>query len=158
MSTARQGATGSHLILSQACNSLRSGICGGGILGAAIIVMLTTVATDGVAQSAATTSPAWRDEWKPLARTLSELLESDYEIVSILAPSPQVRWYFLRKPGSFVKCTEQAMLRDLPPLPANVPPPPGATVSQPERPSAPPKAGSTIECAELTRTAARRGS
>lgn len=136
---------------------MRKRVRGGSALGAAVGVMLTIVAVDGLAQSAATTSPAWRDEWKPMPRTLSELLEADYDLVSILSPSPQVRWYFLRKPGSFVKCTEQAMLRELPPLPANVPPPPGAPAPQAETRSSPaPKTGSAIDCAELIRTANRR--
>lgn len=136
---------------------MRGRIRVGGVIGAAAGVILTMVAADGLAQSAATANPAWRDEWKPVPQTLSELLESDYDLVSILAPSPQVRWYFLRKPGSFVKCTEQAMLRELPARPANVPPPPGAPAPQAEgKPPPQPKTGSAIECAELTRTANRR--
>lgn len=126
----------------------------------AAVVLLMTMApcADGLAQSAQTLTSPYRDEWKPIPKTLSELLDADYDIVSILAPSPQTRAYFLRKPGSFVKCTEQAALREPPPLPTNLPPAPGA--APPEHPErkivAPPKAASAIDCAELSRTAARR--
>lgn len=128
-------------------------------LGAAIVLLMGVApCADGLAQSAQGATSPYRDEWKPIPRTLSELLDADYDIVSILAPSPQTRWYFLRKPGSFVKCTEQAALREPPPLPANLPPAPGA--AQPEHPerkiAASPKAASTIECAELSRTPPRR--
>ena len=128
-------------------------------LGAAIVVLTGLVpCADGLAQSAQTAASPYRDEWKPIPKTLSELLDADYDIVSILAPSPQTRWYFLRKPGSFIKCTEQAALREPPPLPANLPPAPGA--AQPEHPErkivAPPKGTSAIDCAELSRAAGRR--
>ena len=121
-------------------------------------LLLMVPCADCLAQSAQTTTSLYRDEWKPIPRTLSELLDADYDIISILAPSPQTRWYFLHKPGSLVKCTEQATLREPPPLPANLPPVPGAMQSeQPERKAvAAPKAASAIDCSELSRTAARR--
>lgn len=128
-------------------------------LGAALVLLMGMApCADGLAQSAQTATSPYRDEWKPIPKTLSELLDADYDIVSILAPSPQTRWYFLRKPGSFVKCTEQATLREPPPMPANLPPAPGATPPEhPERKiTTAPKVASAIECAELSRTAARR--
>ena len=126
---------------------------------ATVALLLMLPCADCLAQSAQTATSPYRDEWKPVPKTLSELLDTDYEIVSILAPSPQTRWYFLRKPGSFVKCTEQAILREPPSLPANMPPPPGgaAPPEHPERKTgAPPKAASAIDCAELSRVAMRR--
>ena len=96
----------------------------GRALRATLALILMLPCADCLAQSAQTATSAYRDEWKPIPKTLSELLDTDYEIVSILAPSPQTRWYFLHKLGSFVKCTEQATLHEPPSLPANLPPPP----------------------------------
>ena len=131
----------------------------GRALRATLALLLMLPCADCLAQSAQTATSAYRDEWKPIPKTLSELLDTDYEIVSILAPSPQTRWYFLHKPGSFVKCTEQATLHEPPSLPANLPPPPGGA-AQPEhlerKMGAPSRAASAIDCAELSRGAARR--
>ena len=39
-----------------------------------------------------------------------EFVEDGYELVSVVAPSNQTRFYFLRKPGKVVKCREEAGL------------------------------------------------
>lgn len=132
-------------------------------LGCVAASLVPVVDAGRYAHSASTQSSKLRDEWTPIPRTLSELLDSDYDIVAIVAASPQTRHYFLRKPGSFVRCSESASLREAPPPPvpplsgtAATPTPGPGLPELPNRMVPPQKTTSQIDCSELTRTPAGR--
>ena len=106
-----------------------------------------------------TTGPASQGTtvgWRPTDRSIVDLLAAGYDLVTVVAASPQTRLYFLHAPGSIVRCSEQAGPLAAPPMPPSLSP--GAPI--PMMPPAPPdpkslKMGITFECSELAR--AERG-
>ena len=75
---------------------------------------LVAFAEPSAAEKGVTTS----DQWQQTDKSMAELVEDGYELVSVVAPSNQTRTYFFRKPRKLVKCTEQTTLDGpLPPLP-----------------------------------------
>jgi hypothetical protein len=81
-----------------------------------------------------------------------DLIEAGYEVVSVISSSSQTRIYFLTKPGTIVKCQEDAAPNSPPPIPPTpptpgqagmlIPPPPDSSVASVE---------AEFECAELSR-------
>lgn len=59
------------------------------------------------------------DEWQPTDKSMVDLLQEGYQVVTVMSPSPQLRVYFLSDRGVLVKCSEEARLVGSPP-----PPPP----------------------------------
>jgi len=107
--------------------------------------LVTALANPIAAESRAPTD----EQWRPTDRSMAELVEDGYELVSVIAPSNQTRTYFLRKTGKVAKCREEASLDG--PLPA-VPPLPskGQAYAMLES-SDVPKMRTDIECAVLMR-------
>jgi hypothetical protein len=62
------------------------------------------------APATAETSSASAEQWRSSEKSMVEFVEDGYELVSVVAPSNQTRFYFLRKPGKVVKCREEAAL------------------------------------------------
>ncbi|MFO1152819.1 MAG: hypothetical protein U1E42_04000 [Rhodospirillales bacterium] len=128
------------------------------IRGRLLLVALMIGATSARAADP-TAVPSADVEWRRTDRTMLDLLAAGYELVSVVAASPQTRLYFLRTPGTIVKCAEQAV----PPAPPAPPPQPqsGATPGAP--PAMPPepsrkamKMTASFECSELVRASSRR--
>jgi hypothetical protein len=51
-----------------------------------------------------------QDHWQPTDRSMTDFLQEGYQLVSVTAPSPQFRIFFLSKPGMIAKCSEEAKL------------------------------------------------
>ena len=94
--------------------------------------------------------PLAGDQWQTTDRSMVDLVEDGYELVSVIASSSQARTYYLRKPGKIARCREEAALESLPP-----PPPPSTTAGQLQTMFGPggfvPKARMDVQCAELAR-------
>lgn len=100
--------------------------------------------------AAAETDTTVGDQWRQIDKTMSELVEEGYELVSVVAQSSQTRTYFLRKPGKVAKCTEATALESPPP------PPVPDTLTKGQSYGAmnsgePPKTRVDTQCAELVR-------
>jgi hypothetical protein len=88
------------------------------------------------------------EQWQTTDRSMLDLVEDGYELVSVVGASAQTRLYFLSKPGKVVKCREESVLSAAPPVPP-----------LPVRGQAPafvpdmtiPETRIETECAELTR-------
>jgi len=99
---------------------------------------------------AAETDGAAVEQWQATDRSMAELVENGYELVSVVAPSGQSNIYFLRKPGKLARCREQTTLDGpLPPIPS-------FTLAKGQKsailpPQEFPKMRVDIECAELVR-------
>src|SRR5271166_5720444 len=101
--------------------------------GAALILVAAAVlalSDRGWSQTALVTPPAASatvEEWQTTDRSMLDLIEDGYDLVSVISPSSQTRVYFLSKPGKIVKCREDATPYSPPPppIPPPVPPPPG---------------------------------
>jgi hypothetical protein len=90
------------------------------------------------------------EQWRATDRSMAELVEDGYELISVVAPAGQSQTYFLRKPGKLARCREQATLDG--PLPSI--PPLTLTKGQKNVVGPPldlPKIRVDIECAELVR-------
>jgi len=48
---------------------------------------------------------------------MTGLLSEGYRLVSVVAPSPQIRVFFLSKGASVEKCSEEQVLKNPPPAP-----------------------------------------
>ena len=99
---------------------------------------------------AAETDSAAAEQWRPTDRSMAELVDDGYELVSVVAPSGQSQTYFLRKPGKVARCREAVTLDG--PLPS-IPP---FTLANGQKsavlpPLELPKMRTDIECAELVR-------
>jgi hypothetical protein len=87
-------------------------------------------------------------QWKATDRSMLDLVEEGYSLVSVMAVTPGSHTYFLSKPGMIAKCEEQSTI---------ISPPPPPIPSQ--RGQAPtfvpddfvPETEVDIECAELAR-------
>jgi hypothetical protein len=62
------------------------------------------------------------DYWQAVDKSMMDLLQEGYRLVSVVAPSPQLRIYFLSSGVLLAKCTEEARLTRLPPPPPQFPP------------------------------------
>lgn len=108
----------------------------------------------GWSQTAPVTPPASAtvEEWQATDRSMLDLIEDGYEVVSIISPSSQTRTYFLTKPGKIAKCQEDATSSRPPPIP---PPPPNPGQAGMFMPPPPDSSITSIqtefECAELSR-------
>lgn len=90
------------------------------------------------------------EQWSATDRSMAELVEDGYELVSVVASPGQSHTYFLRKPGKLARCREQTTLDGpLPPLPS-------VTLAKGQKsavlpPQELPKLRVDIDCAELVR-------
>jgi hypothetical protein len=94
------------------------------------------------------------DQWRSTDRSMAELVDEGYELVSVVAPSNRARIYFLRKPGKVAQCREEAA----PPPSSSLASAPTGPKGQPSAMAAPedfPKVRINIECAELVRPESR---
>jgi hypothetical protein len=55
------------------------------------------------------------EHWQPVDRSMTDLLLEGYRPVSVIAPNPQRRIYFLNSGSFLAKCTEEATPTQLPP-------------------------------------------
>jgi hypothetical protein len=90
------------------------------------------------------------EQWRATDRSMAELVEDGYELVSVVASSGPSHTYFLRKPGKLARCREQTTVDG--PLPS-IPP---ITLAKGQKgavlpPQELPKLRVDIECADLVR-------
>jgi hypothetical protein len=90
------------------------------------------------------------EQWRATDRSMAELVDNGYELVSVVASSGQSNTYFLRKPGKLARCREATTVDG--PLPS-IPP---FTLANGQKsavlpPLEMPKTRIDIECAELVR-------
>jgi hypothetical protein len=117
----------------------------------ALCLALAFAATAALAlPAAAETDSATVEQWRSTDRSMAELVEDGYELVSVVAAAGQSHAYFLRKPGKLARCREQTTLDGpLPPIPS-------VTLAKGQKsavlpPQELPKMRVDIECAELVR-------
>jgi len=116
-----------------------------------LCVALTVAASVALALPvAAETDSAAAEQWRATDRSMAELVDDGYELVSVVAASGQSHAYFLRKPGKVARCREATTVDG--PLP-QVPP---FTLAKGQKsavlpPQELPKMRIDIECAELVR-------
>jgi hypothetical protein len=77
------------------------------------------------------------DHWQAADKSMTDLLLEGYRLVSVIAPNPQLRIYFLASGNLLAKCSEEAALARLPPPPPPSPQQPPATQLPPFAPGAP---------------------
>jgi hypothetical protein len=65
----------------------------------------------GAAQSRAA------DQWQATSQSMTDLLGEGYRLVSVAAPSPQLRVFFLSNGAGVAKCSEEQVLKNPPPTP-----------------------------------------
>jgi hypothetical protein len=99
---------------------------------------------------AAETDNAAVEQWRATDRSMAELVEDGYELVSVVASSGRSHTYFLRKPRKVARCREETKLDG--PLP-QIPP---VTLSNGQKsavlpPLEMPKMRIDVACAELVR-------
>ena len=117
----------------------------------ALCVALAVAASVALALPvAAETESAAVEQWRATDRSMAELVDDGYELVSVVALSGQSHTYFLRKPGKLARCREETTLDG--PLPS-IPP---FTLAKGQKsavlpPQELPKMRIDIECAELVR-------
>ena len=88
------------------------------------------------------------DHWQATNQPMTELLSEGYRLVSVVAPSAQLRVFFLSKGASVAKCSEEAVLKNPPP----VPPRPGDKAAPNFDPRGfVPDLETKIECSRLTK-------
>lgn len=61
--------------------------------------------------------PRAGDRWQATDKSMTDLLSEGYRLVSVVAPSGQLRVFFLSKGTSVAKCSEEQMLKNPPPAP-----------------------------------------
>jgi hypothetical protein len=111
----------------------------------------------GAFGAVAQTRNAPEDHWQAVDKSMTDLLQEGYRLVSVVGPSAQLRIYFLSNGGLLAKCTEEARLARLPPPP---PPMPPSTQLPPLAQRAPsfdardylPEIEATIECSHLSKS------
>jgi hypothetical protein len=114
---------------------------------AATVVLALPVAAE---TDSAAVEHAAVEQWRATDRSMAELIEDGYELVSVVAAAGQSQTYFLRKPGKLARCREQTTLDG--PLPS-IPP---LTLAKGQKnivrpPLELPKMRTDIDCAELVR-------
>jgi hypothetical protein len=89
------------------------------------------------------------DQWRTTDRSMLDLVDEGYELVSVIVTSSQVRVYFLSKPGKIAKCQENTTLS----LPSEAPQPPPTRGQMPAflPNNFVPETRMAIECTELSR-------
>jgi hypothetical protein len=78
------------------------------------LIVLTAALGVGAAYGAETGKAA-ADRWEATSKSMTGLLSEGYRLVSVLAPNPQVRVFFLSKGASVAKCSEEQVLKNPPP-------------------------------------------
>jgi hypothetical protein len=102
------------------------------------------------APARAETNSASAEQRRSSEKSMAEFVADGYELVSVVAPSNQTRFYFLRKPGKVVKCREEAALDGpLPTIPPSALPTGQQTAVLTTLGGDVPKVRIDITCAEL---------
>ncbi|HEV2552104.1 MAG TPA: hypothetical protein VGU20_32650 [Stellaceae bacterium] len=119
-------------------------------LGALSLALAVGAAVMPALPAAAETDSAAVEQWRATDRSMAELVDDGYELVSVVAASGQSHTYFLRKPGKVARCREQTTVDGPPP---SIPP---FTLAKGQKsavlpPLELPKMRVDIECAELVR-------
>jgi hypothetical protein len=57
------------------------------------------------------------DHWQATSKSMTDLLGEGYRLVTVAAPSAQLRVFFLSKGASVAKCSEEQVLKNPPPAP-----------------------------------------
>jgi hypothetical protein len=57
------------------------------------------------------------DQWQATSQSMTDLLGEGYRLVSVAAPTPQLRVFFLSNAASVAKCSEEQVLKNPPPAP-----------------------------------------
>src|SRR6516162_11932360 len=65
-------------------------------------------------------APVAGDQWRTTDRSMLDLVEEGYELVSVIVTQSRARVYFLGKPGKMAKCQEDTTVS----WPSDAPPPP----------------------------------
>jgi hypothetical protein len=118
---------------------------------AAVVLAIGAVAISGTVFAQSSALQTEGDQWRPTDRTMVDLVEEGYELVSVIASSNRSRTYFLRKTGKIAKCSETTALAGPPPVPPEVVIGARGTLSGPNIPA--PEMRIDVECAELVRPA-----
>lgn len=79
------------------------------------LIVLTAVLGIGAAHAAETGNAG--DRWEATKKSMTGLLSEGYRLVSVVAPNPQLRVFFLSKGASVAKCSEEQVLKNSPPVP-----------------------------------------
>jgi hypothetical protein len=109
---------------------------------------LLGLAIGSISEACAQARQAPEDRWEAIGKPMTDLLQEGYRLVSVVAPSPQLRIFFLSKDGMVAKCTEEA----------TQPPPPPPPVAGPKgKPLIDPRdyargIESKIECSRLSKS------
>jgi hypothetical protein len=108
--------------------------------------VVLAVGVGSISESQAQARPSGEDHWVA-AGSMTGLLEEGYRLVSVVAPSPQLRIFFLSKEGLIAKCSEE---------PRQPPPPPPPVAGSKGRPNFEPRdhiggAESKIDCSRLSK-------
>ena len=118
---------------------------------ARVIVVIGIVALSGKTwpETGPAAPPVNGDQWRTTDRSMLDLVDEGYELVSVIVTSSQVRVYFLSKPGKIAKCQENTTLS----LPSEAPPPPPTVGQMPAflPNNFVPETRMAIECKELSR-------
>jgi hypothetical protein len=129
------------------------------------LIAVLSFSLGGAFGAVAQTSNAPKEHWQAVDKSMTDLLLEGYRPVSVIAPSPQRRIYFLSSGAFLAKCSEDATLTRPPPPP---PPPTQMMPSsaqmvqpmqmQPVAPNVPPPPDytpgveSTFTCSRLTKS------
>jgi hypothetical protein len=57
------------------------------------------------------------DRWQATSESMTDLLREGYRLVSVAAPSAQLRVFFLSNGASVAKCSEEQVFKNPPPAP-----------------------------------------
>lgn len=96
------------------------------------------------------------DQWKATDRSMADLVDDGYELVTVIPSAPHARSYFLKSRRKIAKCDEETSI-DVASAQAIIPPPPSRPGDPPpmvmmnDVPT--PSLRVNIECAELVRPA-----
>ena len=114
----------------------------------ALIVSIAVLAF-GTAHGAQTgrISKVFKDRWQATDRSMGALLAQGYRLVSVVAPSAQLRVFFLSKGASVAKCSEEQVLKN--PLPTPRPDEKGEPKFDPR--GFVPEMETKIECSRLVK-------
>jgi hypothetical protein len=121
------------------------------------LLAVLSFSLSGAFGAVAQTSNAPKEHWQAIDKSMTDLLLEGYRPVSVIAPSPQRRIYFLSSGAFLAKCSEEATLTPPPPTQMM---PPSAQMAQPTQmqpvaqyvPPPMPGVESTFTCARLTKS------
>ena len=83
--------------------------------GALCLALAFSASLSPASSLAAEPDGAAGEQWQATERSMAELVDDGYELVSVVASSGQSQIYFLRKPGKVARCREETALDGPPP-------------------------------------------